>query len=71
MVNDHYPLVNLALPSNTPDSQDRRLVEMVSRYARLDEQSRQELHDALAARATGDMGALVVHTITELLRRRK
>jgi tetratricopeptide (TPR) repeat protein len=69
MVNERYPLENLALAANTPDPRGRRLVEMVVGHTHLDDQARQELHDALAARATGEMSRLVLHTITELLRR--
>ena len=72
MIKERYPLENLALAANTPDPRDRQLIEMVSRYTRLNDQARQELHEALAARAPGDaMGALVLHTMTELLRRRE
>ena len=72
VINERYPLENLALPANTPDPKDQRLIEMVGRYTRLNDQARQELHEALATRATDDdMGMLILHTITELLRRRE
>ncbi|MBN1889180.1 MAG: hypothetical protein JW850_14400 [Thermoflexales bacterium] len=70
LARDTSTLANLALDGNTPDKDDQQLVKLVDRHARLDDQARQDLYDALKAKASGDMGALVVHTITELLRRR-
>lgn len=70
LINDDYPLVNLG--PNVSDKERDLLERKVQKYASLTDQDCQALHDVLKAQAAGDeMGMLVVHTITELLRRRK
>jgi tetratricopeptide (TPR) repeat protein len=67
---ERYHLENLALPGNTPDPMDRKIVQMVIRYRHLDAESRQQMDGMLVDRAKGEMGDLVLHAIRQLLRRR-
>lgn len=69
LLKSNYPLENLALPGNTPQAPDRRLVEWVIARHRLDNDRRQQLDADLAGRVVAPLGEAILTAVQELVSR--